>query len=135
MNLDAYHRERSEAAWRRNRIELGLEADEQANRLRNRFKAVSRRINRAARLRRPQTYLRKRGLWPWVILCVLGGSLVGIIGLSPWPVRLTIRHLLAAQNCDMARLVNLAPAMRGDPGYWDRNDADDDGIACESWPR
>jgi hypothetical protein len=48
---------------------------------------------------------------------------------------LTIRHLLASRSCDMARAVNLAPAIRGAPGYWARNDADDDGIACEPWPR
>ncbi|WP_245451207.1 excalibur calcium-binding domain-containing protein [Borborobacter arsenicus] len=35
----------------------------------------------------------------------------------------------------MTRLVGLAPALRGQPGYWRSNDADHDGIACEPWPR
>ncbi|MDN5927768.1 MAG: excalibur calcium-binding domain-containing protein [Hyphomicrobiales bacterium] len=33
----------------------------------------------------------------------------------------------------MARLVGLAPARRGRPGYWSRHDADSDGTACEPW--
>jgi len=30
--------------------------------------------------------------------------------------------------------MGLAPARRGQPGYWQKNDADNDGIACEPWP-
>jgi hypothetical protein len=66
---------------------------------------------------------------------MLGGSYLAIATASPWPTGLTIRHLLASPSCDMARAVNLAPAIRGAPGYWAGNDADDDGIACEPWPR
>ena len=44
------------------------------------------------------------------------------------------RHLLAAPNCSVARLVGLAPARRGEPGYWDDHDADRDGVACEPIP-
>ena len=135
MNLNEYHRERCKAVWRRNRRELGLEADEQVDRLRNRFNAVSRRMNRAVRLRGLQTDLRKRAIWTWAFLGVLVGSFIAVVAASPWPMGLTIRHLLAARNCDMARAMNLAPAVRGAPGYWDHNDADDDGIACEPWPR
>lgn len=40
MKLDEYHRKRSEATFRRNRIGLGLEAAERADRLRDRFKAI-----------------------------------------------------------------------------------------------
>ncbi|WP_424138720.1 excalibur calcium-binding domain-containing protein [Roseomonas chloroacetimidivorans] len=44
------------------------------------------------------------------------------------------RHRLAARNCDTARAVGLAPAGRGEPGYWPHLDADNDGVACEPWP-
>jgi hypothetical protein len=44
-----------------------------------------------------------------------------------------VRHLLASPNCDAARSVGLAPAGRGQPGYYNRHDADDDGIACEPY--
>jgi hypothetical protein len=135
MNLDDYHRERSESAWRRNRVQLGVDADEKADRLRDRFKAVSRRIDRAIRLRRLQANLRKRAIWIWTFLGILGGTYIGLAAASPWSVGVTVRHLLAARNCDMARAVDLAPAHRGAPGYWARNDADDDGVACEPWPR
>jgi hypothetical protein len=135
MSLDDYHRERSEAVWRGNRKRLGLDADEKADRLRDRFKAVSRRIDRALRLRRLQAGLKKRAIWIWGLLGILGGSYLAIATASPWPIGATVRHLLTAPNCDAARAVDLAPAIRGMPGYWPRNDADDDGIACERWPR
>lgn len=45
------------------------------------------------------------------------------------------RHQIAARNCDAARSVGLAPAYRGQPGYWPQLDADDDGISCEPYPR
>ncbi len=53
---------------------------------------------------------------------------------SPWPVGLTMRHLLAAPNCAAARMAGLAPSTEGAPGYYSRHDADADGIACEPFP-
>lgn len=44
------------------------------------------------------------------------------------------RHLLASPNCSAARLVGVAPARRGEPGYWRDHDADHDGVACEPIP-
>lgn len=41
------------------------------------------------------------------------------------------RHLYASHGCREAESVGLAPAYRGEPGYWPQNDGDDDGIACE----
>lgn len=117
-----------------NRRQLGIDADEQAGRLRDRFKAVSRRIDRALRLRRLRDKLQKRAIWLWALLGIVGGSYMALAA-SPWPIGVSVRHLLAAGNCGMARAVDLAPAYRGAPGYWARNDADDDGIACEPWPR
>ncbi|MGO4722439.1 MULTISPECIES: excalibur calcium-binding domain-containing protein [unclassified Inquilinus] len=38
---------------------------------------------------------------------------------------------MAFPNCASARLVGLAPASRGEPGYYSRHDRDDDGVACE----
>lgn len=53
---------------------------------------------------------------------------------SPWPVGLTMRHMLASPNCASARMAGLAPALKGAPGYYSRHDADGDGIACEPFP-
>lgn len=44
-------------------------------------------------------------------------------------------HLAASPNCTAARAVGLAPARRGQPGYWPSHDADNDGIACEPYTR
>lgn len=63
----------------------------------------------------------------------LAGIYIALEMLSPWPPLTTLRHLAAAPNCDAARAVGLAPANRGEPGYWLKHDADRDGIACEPW--
>jgi hypothetical protein len=44
------------------------------------------------------------------------------------------RHVVAAWDCDAAHLVGFAPALRGEPGYWDSHDADQDGTSCEFFP-
>lgn len=38
-------------------------------------------------------------------------------------------------NCGQARAAGVAPIYRGQPGYAPHLDADDDGIACEPYPR
>jgi hypothetical protein len=66
---------------------------------------------------------------------------VGVLALylalaaSPtWPLTTMLRHIAAAPNCDTARAMGLAPARRGQPGYYTQHDRDKDGIACEPWP-
>ncbi|PZU67646.1 MAG: calcium-binding protein [Sphingobium sp.] len=39
------------------------------------------------------------------------------------------------RNCREARAAGAAPIYRGQPGYGAHMDGDDDGIACESYPR
>ena len=39
------------------------------------------------------------------------------------------------RNCAAARAAGAAPIHIGEPGYEPRLDADNDGIACEPWPR
>ncbi|MFC9895762.1 excalibur calcium-binding domain-containing protein [Nocardia sp. NPDC127579] len=38
-------------------------------------------------------------------------------------------------DCDAARAAGAAPLYRGDPGYRPPLDRDDDGVACEPYPR
>ncbi|RWB20763.1 MAG: excalibur calcium-binding domain-containing protein [Mesorhizobium sp.] len=87
----------------------------------------------------PSAYQRRPlGGWRWVALLapfiLLSGYIVyGSIGIhfaSPWSA---LRHVAAFPNCATARLVGLAPARAGQPGYWPTHDADHDGIACEPW--
>lgn len=117
--LTDYYRERVAAVERLNRADLG--GDREAERL-----PIRQRRFRARLLH-------------WLRMALIGSALGGgaylaIATWSPWPAPETIRHLLAAPNCAAARAVGLAPAYRGDPGYWSRHDADNDGIACEPWP-
>ena len=101
-------------------------AETRLRRLRRRFSKVSQRWDRPA--------WRRRLIYP--IVAFVGAVLATTYLLnSPWPVGLTLRHLIAFTNCDGARTVGLAPARRGEPGYWSRNDADNDGIACERYRR
>ena len=79
--------------------------------------------------------LRSRGSAKIAALAaIVAFAVVWGLGSSPWPVMTTLRHIASAPNCGFARLVGLAPARRGEPGYWKRHDRDGDGIACEPWP-
>lgn len=55
---------------------------------------------------------------------------LGLTQFSPWDVPTTLRHLAAGGGCDIARAVHLAPAQRGEPGYWSYLDPRHKGIAC-----
>jgi excalibur calcium-binding domain-containing protein len=78
--------------------------------------------------------LRSRGSAKIAALAaIVAFAVVWGLGSSPWPVMTTLRHIASAPNCGFARLVGLAPARRGQPGYWKRHDRDGDGIACEPW--
>src|SRR5262245_44794329 len=60
----------------------------------------------------------------WATLCFIS-----------WHPLQVVKHIAAFPNCAAARAVGLAPAYRGQPGYWPKLDADNDGISCEVWPR
>jgi hypothetical protein len=111
------------------RVHHGRDPEAELRGLKRRFRAVSRRYEWAVTLRR----LRSRA-GMWVLLA--GGAAVlylGLNSLSPWPLTVALRHVAAAPNCNAARVVGLAPARRGQPGYWPSHDRDGDGIACEPW--
>ena len=57
VGLDTYHRERSEPVRRKNCRELRLDPEEHADRLRDRFKRVSRQLDRASWLRRDRSQM------------------------------------------------------------------------------
>jgi hypothetical protein len=66
----------------------------------------------------------------------LSAARLGEAGSSrAWSDDLIRRHHQASRNCASAYAVGLAPARRGEPGYWDHLDADHDGVSCEWWPR
>jgi hypothetical protein len=100
-----------------------------------RFKAVTPR-----RLRR-----RWRPSIPAVLIGIMVIGAVGAVLVLPqthladptmknMSIKDRARHLLASPNCSAARLVGVAPARRGEPGYWNDHDADHDGVACEPIP-
>ena len=64
---------------------------------------------------------------------VAGGVAVSLyVRTSPYEAADALAHLVARGGCDAARSIGLAPAYRGGLGYHARNDADGDGVACES---
>jgi hypothetical protein len=125
------HEDRSMAlpVWRRH-PRRDPEAEQQ--RLRRRFVAVSRRLDRAARWRG----FRRRA--PTLLLLGAVSTFAGwslLTALPPWPLPVKLRHLAAVTGCAAATTFGLAPARRGEPGYWRRLDADHDGRSCElGWP-
>jgi hypothetical protein len=127
-DLDTYHRERRADVEAFSRSRLGMNGEHRGRELKDRFSAISRRYRRAMQARKWM----HRGL---IGAVVGGGVYFAIWMLSPWSVGTTVRHFAAGVNCKTARAVGLAPAVRGGPGYWSHSDADNDGIACEPWPR
>ncbi|NJO33008.1 MAG: excalibur calcium-binding domain-containing protein [Rhodospirillales bacterium] len=65
----------------------------------------------------------------------VAGVIGGILFTSPIGALDTLKHIASLPNCNAARAVGLAPARRGQPGYWPWHDRNHDGIACEPWPR
>jgi hypothetical protein len=112
------------------RIHEAREPERELRRLQGRFRAVSRRYDRAIRLRR---FYRRAKVWAFVGIAVVALS-SELASLSPWPLMLRLRHIASYPNCNAARAVGLAPAKKGEPGYWPHLDADADGISCEPWP-
>ena len=106
-----------------------------AQRLKRRFQKVSRRLDQ--RVGRRQ--LLRSARMPVMVALGAGAITWGLMTApwsateSSWSAMTSAKHLPAAPNCDAARAVGLAPAYRGQPGYWPRHDRDDDGIACEPW--
>lgn len=74
--------------------------------------------------------------WGWLIGGTLVAGLLSYLALANVEISspmMAVRHLAAFPNCDAARAVGLAPARRGQPGYYRRHDRDQDGLACEPW--
>lgn len=109
-------------------------ADSDLARIQQRFRAVRRRVDRPRRWRT----LARRLLswWPTVSVMAIAAFVAhALLASQPWPAMTSLKHFAAFPNCSMARLVGLAPAARGRPGYWPQHDADLDGWACEAVPR
>ena len=108
-----------------NPVRPGPGPEDRLRNLRRRFLAVS------ARHASKRRYYRSAKIA--VLAAIVAFAVSWGLGSSPWPVMTTLRHIASAPNCGFARLVGLAPAKRGEPGYWKRHDRRD-GIACEPWP-
>lgn len=111
-----------------NPVRPGTGPEQRLRNLQRRFRTVSARHDRATKLR-----WAIRALIAIVVILVAYPA-VWLLVSSSWPITTTLRHIASAPNCDFARLVGLAPARRGEPGYWKRHDRDGDGVACEPWP-
>ena len=115
--------------WRLER--LGYDPDDKARALKARFARVSKTHFSKHRSRDLRSHIVK-----WVLFALLLSSIVaGLFAFSPWPPLATLKHFASIQNCDAARAFGVAPARTGEPGYWHRHDADNDGIACEPYQR
>ena len=103
------------------------EPEVRLRRLQSRFRKASSRIELATKLRRLRRAARTWGPTAITMLAIA----IAVVGLVPWPALVSIRHLAAFPSCAAARAVGFDKPRRGEPGYWQRNDADRDGVACE----
>lgn len=83
---------------------------------------------------RPPSRRRRRFPKTLIVVALLGIGYALLVTLSPWSPGVTVMHILAAPNCGVADSLGLAPAEKGQPGYWRKHDHDGNGIACEPWP-
>ncbi|RVU33934.1 excalibur calcium-binding domain-containing protein [Hwanghaeella grinnelliae] len=67
------------------------------------------------------------------LLCFAAAGTLHAADARGWAVSTLLRHIAAAPNCAHANAVGLAPARRNAPGYYDRHDRDNDGLACEEY--
>ena len=108
-------------------VYAGRDAEREAQRLKHRFAAVSRRLEQLTKYRR----LYRAAKVPALFGFALGAIGAGALELSPFPPTMTLKHIAAFPNCPAARAAGLAPSKRDEPGYYIRHDADNDGVACE----
>ena len=103
-----------------NPVRPGPGPEQRLRNLQRRFRAVSARHDRAIKLHRV--------IATAVVAFAVAFTVVWDLGSSPWPVTTTLRHIASVPSCDFARLVGLAPARLGQPGYWKHHDRDGDGV-------
>ena len=83
-------------------------------------------------LKQPRRNRFYRRLTFLAVTAICGSFALWYFSTSPWSFVLTLRHLAAFPSCTAAEAVGLAPAHKGQPGYWPKHDADSDGVACEA---
>ena len=67
---------------------------------------------------------------PWVVTGALAAAFIAVaVYSSSSRADLPVYY----PNCDAARGAGAAPINRGEPGYREPLDADDDGVACEPY--
>lgn len=121
---------------RRWRARNGWETEEEGEAallMARRFRRVWDRRDRAVRRRRALSGSWRRARGPLLVAAAVAGCVAWALASSPWPAATALKHHVAFVNCASARMVGLAPARAGQPGYWDRLDRDEDGVSCEWW--
>jgi hypothetical protein len=109
-------------------------------RLQRRFGAITRPLERRERrrhwVRAAADLVQPLAVTLAVTGAVTGATLAWWLTTLPasWSWKERLLHVAAGPNCAAARAAGLAPARRGEPGYFVRHDADNDGIACEPVP-
>jgi len=72
----------------------------------------------------------RQGLAALCAASVIAFPFAAVMLVNSWSLATTARHFAAAANCSTARTLGLAPARRGEPGYWPWLDRDGNGVAC-----
>jgi hypothetical protein len=117
------------------RVHHARDPEAELLRLRGRLEAISRRIERQAMRRATR---RRVASWAkvtaWMGICAVA-VYIALAQLSPWPPLVTLKHLASSPSCAAVRAMGLAPAIKGQPGYWPSHDADHDDKSCEPVPQ
>lgn len=104
-------------------------------RVQRRFWATPQRPERAIKPRR----FRRRPIVPVMAALAAVTLYLGIANTYPTLPAVALNYVTDYftyfPNCTAARAAGAAPIYRGQPGYRPALDRDNDGIACELWPR
>ena len=80
----------------------------------------------------------KLGIGLWLIAWATFVGIAAAVVISQFEVDRdlvsNLQHIASVPNCAAARMVGVAEARVGEPGYWSGHDRDHDGIACEPIP-
>jgi hypothetical protein len=110
-----------------------------SDKLRHAFSPWARPVHQRPSLAARLCQLARRNALVWLPLALapvaIAGPPAATALTTDWGWTLAIRHHAARASCDSARLMGLAPAAEGQPGYWPHLDGNDDGWSCTASSR
>jgi hypothetical protein len=102
------------------RVHPGRDPEKELRKIQHRFRAIEDRADRREKTRHLSHRISVSTMGAFAMLMLY----LGVASSNGWAPSVALKHLAAFPNCNAARIVGLAPAYKGDPGYWSSHDRD-----------